>query len=624
MNARRGGRLGVGGTLGALLLAACANTATVPLSEPVSVAPAAAPTSAPLSDAGASATNARDERNPPRQVPAAAGGADDRMGFSTRFASFEPAQWASLPDWEGDAVAEAWAAFRRSCGALAGRAEWRGVCARAAALGAVDDAEVRRFLQREFSVYAVLKADRSPVGVITGYYEPLLHGSRTKGGAFMYPVYATPEDLLTLDIRSVPRELRGQSIGVRIAGRTVVPVTSGDAPYMLDVGDLQSDLRDKKLRVRREGNRIVPYPTRAQIERDGLPRGRIIAWVDNPAALYSMQIQGSGKIRLTDGRIIRLAYAEQNGHPFRPPVARSRVATRGGRSIGADGAGVDDADDISWRAALMLPDDESAPLTRGGHALKRIRTDPGAAPSGGAGALEPEVAQLIEDLASGRGIGGGGARKPSAAERPPVSTPSSGNRPAPASKVVKAAVQPAGEKGAVQPGPGKPSATASGDDAPIDFPQPSAAMREAILSDPSYVFFREIPDGPEGPIGALGVPLTAGRSVAVDPRTTPLGFPVFLSTSLPGREGRLNRLVIAQDTGGAIRGAVRADYFWGGGSRAYLLAARMKESGRMWVLFPRDLPIAARERAVRTRGGGPAVADVDCVVEDAALCVEDR
>ena len=174
-------------------------------------------------------------------------------------------------------MAEGWTAFRRSCGALASRAEWRGVCARALALGAVDDAGVRRFMQREFSLYAVLKGDRSPMGVITGYYEPLLHGSRTKGGAFVYPVYATPEDLLTLDIRSVPRELRGQVVGVRIAGRTVVPVTSGDAPYVLDVGDLQSDVRDKKLRMRREGNRIVPIRP-GEIERDGLPRGRIIAW----------------------------------------------------------------------------------------------------------------------------------------------------------------------------------------------------------------------------------------------------------------------------------------------------------------------------------------------------------
>lgn len=629
MKARREGWMAIAGVVGASLLAACANTTIGTSTAPV------ATSAAPPATAAASPPNPRDERAAPAGAVATAGTTDDRVGFSTRFASFEPVQWAALPEWEGDAVAEAWVAFRRSCGALASRVGWGGVCARAVELGAVDDAAVRRFLQHEFSAYAVLKVDRSPLGVITGYYEPLLHGSRTRGGAFVYPVYATPEDLLKLDLRSVPRELRGQAIGARIAGRTVVPVTRGDAPYVLDAGSFQSDVRDKKLRLRREGARIVPYPSRAQIEREGLPRGRIIAWVDNPAALYSMQIQGSGKIRLSDGRIIRLAYAEQNGHPFRPPVARSRVATRGGEAVGAD-----ESDDISWRAALMLSDDESGPLTRGGPAPRRSRTDRAAVPSGGAGALEPEVEQLIEDLASGRGIGGGGARRPPAPGRPAVVAPSSSAAPPPAASVGKAAGQAAGQVAgqvatkatapagaeARAPRPGKVQAgiTASGEDAPIDFPQPGAAMREAILSDPSYVFFHEIADGPEGPVGALGVPLTAGRSVAVDPRTTPLGFPVFLSTSLPGREGRLNRLVIAQDTGGAIRGAVRADYFWGGGSRAYLLAARMKESGRMWVLFPRELAIAAREQAVRTRGGGPALAEMECVVEDAELCVEDR
>ena len=85
-------------------------------------------------------------------------------------------------------------------------------------------------------------------------------------------------------------------------------------------------------------------------------------------------------------------------------------------------------------------------------------------------------------------------------------------------------------------------------------------------------------------MGALGVPLTAGRSIAVDPRTTPLGFPVFISTG-----GQLNRLMVAQDTGGAIRGPVRADYFWGFGPSAYEQASRMKENGRMWLLMPKTL-----------------------------------
>ena len=90
----------------------------------------------------------------------------------------------------------------------------------------------------------------------------------------------------------------------------------------------------------------------------------------------------------------------------------------------------------------------------------------------------------------------------------------------------------------------------------------------------------------DGPIGALGVPLLAERTIAVDPRSVPLGAPVFLSTTRPNSAQPLNRLVMAQDTGGAIKGAVRADFFWGFGKAAGELAGRMKQSGTMWVLLP--------------------------------------
>src|SRR3546814_2263912 len=86
--------------------------------------------------------------------------------------------------------------------------------------------------------------------------------------------------------------------------------------------------------------------------------------------------------------------------------------------------------------------------------------------------------------------------------------------------------------------------------------------------DPSYVFFRSIGDGPQGPIGALGVPLSPERSLAVDPRTTPLGAPVFISSKEPAGNGPMQKLMFAQDTGGAIRGSVRADFFWGFGDSA--------------------------------------------------------
>lgn len=117
-------------------------------------------------------------------------------------------------------------------------------------------------------------------------------------------------------------------------------------------------------------------------------------------------------------------------------------------------------------------------------------------------------------------------------------------------------------------------------------------LAELLAANPSYVFFRELPNGLAGPLGALGVPLTGGRSIAVDPRFIPLGAPVFLATTQPNSTVPLNRLVMAQDTGGAIRGGVRADFFWGFGDAAGEQAGRMKQRGRMWVLLPRDYPMS--------------------------------
>lgn len=96
-------------------------------------------------------------------------------------------------------------------------------------------------------------------------------------------------------------------------------------------------------------------------------------------------------------------------------------------------------------------------------------------------------------------------------------------------------------------------------------------------------------------MGALGVALTPRRSIAVDPRYIPLGAPVFLSTTWPNSDAPLARLMFAQDTGGAIRGAVRADFFWGFGAEAGTLAGKMRQQGAMWVLLPRGYPIPSRQ-----------------------------
>jgi membrane-bound lytic murein transglycosylase A len=125
-----------------------------------------------------------------------------------------------------------------------------------------------------------------------------------------------------------------------------------------------------------------------------------------------------------------------------------------------------------------------------------------------------------------------------------------------------------------------------------------AKLETLLKQNPSYVFFRELPKpeasqtaNMDGPVGALGVALTPERSIAVDPSRIPLGAPVFLATTWPNSTRPLRRLMLAQDTGGAIRGAVRADYFWGFGDVAGAQAGRMRQSARMWVLLPRDHPV---------------------------------
>lgn len=121
-------------------------------------------------------------------------------------------------------------------------------------------------------------------------------------------------------------------------------------------------------------------------------------------------------------------------------------------------------------------------------------------------------------------------------------------------------------------------------------------LRAALDANPSYVFFRILPDLPQqdGPVGALGVPLVAGASLAVDRRFIPLGAPLYLATTLPLSDTPLEQLAVALDTGGAIRGPVRADYYWGSGPEAGAMAGRMRQQGRLWLLWPRGEPLPRR------------------------------
>jgi len=522
--------------------------------------------------------------------------------FWTKYAYFVPSRFSDLPGWRDDSLAEAWKAFRASCGVLANRVAWTGPCARSLVVNARNDDDVRRYLEREFVLYQIYNKDQSPAGVITGYYEPLLRGSRRYGEPYVYPVYGVPNDLLYLDSRTIPPTFGTAQVFARIEGRTVVTACTGLAAspfckedYTLDLADSKPDIRDKKLRVRVDGQRIVPYYTRAQIDGGVLSAARVIVWVDDLAALYSMQVQGSGKVRLPDGQLVRLAYAEQNGHPFIPPVrvAGGKSGTRGNTVLmrGIE-VPLPDVEPDPEATAASRADSGNAPRLRSVQATQgaeqRASTVAGA--KGADERLSPEVERMVDLLLKGN----------TDPQREPLSSPKASPK---ESRPVVA------EPARVRPEPNAVAKVAS------------AGSLSVFSSDPSYVFFRQIPDSDGGPVGALGVPLTPGRSVAVDPRTTPLGFPVFISTEGQGIGTRLNRLVLAQDTGGAIRGPVRADYFWGFGPGAGELASRMKENGRMWLLLPKDLQISIGAQFI-TRGLTGSASEAECLVPDPELCVE--
>ncbi|MBL0143628.1 MAG: MltA domain-containing protein [Betaproteobacteria bacterium] len=340
----------------------------------------------------------------------------------------QPVSWMDIPDWGREPLGDSLLAFVRGCSALEMLPAWQPVCAAATALPPKSaDRDIAAFFESRFDPYRVINADESASGMVTGYYEPLLRGSRTRTPRYRYPIYAVPQDLLVIDLSSVYPELK-----------------------------------HKRLRGRIEGNRVVPYLARGEIDKDPAPlKGLEIAWVDDSVELFFLHIQGSGQVQLENGERLRVGYADQNGYPFRS-VAR-----------------------------LLI-----------------------------------QRGELPAERTSMQGIKDWARRHPGKVQR---------------------------------------------------------FMNE----NPSFVFFRELPGDLPGPIGTLGVPLTAERSIAVDPRVIPLGVPVYLATTWPGSPRPLNRLMVAQDTGGAINGGVRADFYWGFGDAAGNQAGKMRQAARMWVLLPK-------------------------------------
>lgn len=523
----RGLRLALAVTL-ATALAGCANAPRQAIVIPTDTQAASVPAPTPATSATAASTPAAPPTAAPApRPPVAASTAGEAQSFVTAGARYSLQPFADLPGWRDDNQAETWPAFLESCGVKARTdTTWKALCERAARVRPNNRAEIAAFFEREFAAYRIQDAGTaSNDGVVTGYFETLLQGSRRYQQPYIHPVYATPQDMFILDARRVSKVQRGQSSALaRVQGNAVTLQTTmttqdlnSPGSYLIDLTALNYTALDKKIRLRADGRRLVPYYTREEIERLGAPNAAVIAFVNDPVALYETQIQGSGRIQLTDGSTIRVSFAEQNGHAFKPTLtSNSKVRVRGGE------VELDIEDE----------DEENGVLRTRGFKLASLNT-----PTGRTGAA---------------------ARTPAGAPR---------------------------------------------------------------ITDPSYVFFRETKEadsGPGGPIGAMGVPLTAQRSIAVDPRATPLGFPVFISTREPGQAKPLRRLTVAQDTGGAIRGVARADYFFGFGTQARNSARRMKERGQMWVLLPRGLQVSAVDTSVRLRGAPPLKPDElpECLVDD--------
>lgn len=550
--------------------------------------------------------------------------------FATRNAAYVPVLFDEIPGWGDESFDETYASFASNCKAMKRRSAWAPLCAKLARLPK-NDAALRQFMQDEFYAYQMLTPTRSATGKLTGYFEPLIAGSLRSQGAYKYPIYGMPDDMYMVDSRTVAGQA---SRWLKPAQGKLVGADAGAAgarQYRIELGGTSPNTRDKRYRVRIVGGSIKPYYTRKEIDANGID-APVLAWVADPFKLYSMQIQGSGKIQLKDGGLIRLAYAEQNGHPFLPN------ATRG------------DADAmllaIKARALMEPPTVDIPGGTRGARKV------------GGGDAMDDEVARIVAALQGG----GTGSPAPSNRPRPSAGTGATA-RPRPAAKRPPAADAIAVESSDIEamielllnapvadetymapeeevadaPRPASAPATGSGKKAPrmdmsaFEGSGGGKAAGKAVgegtgvpatgIHDPSYVFFRRIGDGPEGPIGALGVPLSPGRSMAVDPRSTPLGAPVFIDGQQPGGKGPMRRLVFAQDTGGAIRGSVRGDFFWGFGDKAGKMALATNQPVRMWLLLPKAVAGSAAESGMKTRGAAPALRD--CVVPDEEFCVEE-
>ena len=388
---------------------------------------------------------------------------------------YEPLEWSELDGWTSDDHAAAFATFLASCRTLAAKQRparditpisdaLKGVCERAKAAIPLDEDGARKFFEDNFRPLRINKLGDTD-GFLTGYYEPIIEGSRVPTGEFTAPLYRRPPNLV-------------------VAGRRKL----GDA------------FPSKGVKVgRRVGRRkIVPYYDRGEIEDGALDGWHLeICWLHDQVDVLFAQIQGSARIRLEDGTILRVNYDSHNGWPY-TPVGRVLIDRK------------------------LIPKDEMS--------MQRIR----------------EWMEANPDQA-----------------------------------------------------------------------------KDVRRQNKSYVFFRITDLATEDEaIGAEGVPLVPGRSIAVDRALHVYGTPFFIEADLPiasEKAGtKFRRLMFAQDTGSAIVGPARADIYFGAGDEAARMAGRIKNPGQFVMLLPRELdPVeAGRDTPLPPERPGSFSVNVGSTMED--------
>ena len=399
----------------------------------------------------------------------------------------EPADWLKLDGWAEDDHAAAFAAFMTSCRPIlrstpasrAGRpAVYRGlyqVCQHAVEAKPKDAKEARAFFEQNFRPVRITPLGET-AGFLTGYYEPIVDGSREPTEEFVHPLYRTPAGLLRGGKR-----LKAASFG-RGKAKTGKPSKSGKPAKGAKASDTEKTdamaAAKPRKKARRGGRKLVSYYDRAAID-DGVLKGRNleICYLKDPIDSFFIHIQGSARVRLSDGTMMRVNYESQNGHPY-TAVGRFLI--------------------------------ERKIYTKEEMSMDRIRTWMTANPGEG------------------------------------------------------------------------------------------DALRRL---NKSYVFFREtgLAENEEA-IGAQGVSLTPGRSLAVDKNLHVYGTPFFIQAELPIESEepttKFRRLMVAQDTGGAIVGPARADIYYGAGEPAGLISGRFKHNGQFVMLFPKSIDPFATIREI--------------------------